>query len=173
MMKLFKKKKADRSVFGFLCDEVLASRVRDLAEIMEVPIYTFAEHLLQLGLAHIAFEIRGDPDSVLPVTEEVKDHLTSCHLLVKRLGEEQYEQDLIARHAELTTEQKEQVMAVIDLARRLSESGIPHQTVIGVIETLAARIHERQREGEKYTRQKTLHSPLIPQRSRRPRYHKP
>lgn len=123
MIRFFKKKKIkpDRRVFGFLCDNDLAERVRSLAEYYEIPIYCLAEHLLQLGLAHMGVELRDNPESFKQVIEGQHDHMVDYHLLVKKLGEEQHERELIAQHAELTSEQKKQVEAAIDLVKKLSE----------------------------------------------------
>lgn len=142
------KRKPNRRVFGFLCDDDLADRVRRLAEIYEVRIYCFAEHLLQLGLAHMAVEIRNNPEKFTQVMEEHQDHLVNYHFLVDRLGEEQYERDLIARHAELTTEQIEQVEAVIALVKKFSDDGTPHPIVMAVIEKMVAREYKRRKQVE-------------------------
>jgi len=150
-MRFFKKKKIkrDRRVFGFLCDYDLAGRVRSLAAIYEIPIYCLVEHLLQLGLAHMAVELRDNPESFKQVMEEHQDHLVGYHLLVKKLGEDQHERELVAQHAELTPEQKEQIEAVIDLVKKMSEDGMPHQIVMKAVEIVAARLNERWKKVEK------------------------
>jgi len=142
MLRVFKKKKIkpDRRVFGFLCDDELASRVKELAKIYDIPIYCLAEHLLQLGLAHMAVELRDNPESFTQVMEEQQDHLVGYHLLVKKLGEDQHERELVAQHAELTPEQKEQVEAVIDLVKKMSKDGTPHQIVMEAVEIMSARL---------------------------------
>ena len=148
-MRFFKKKKIkpDRRVFGFLCDDDLSSRVKELAKIYDIPIYCLAEHLLQLGLAHMAVELRDNPESFTQVMEEHQDHLVGYHLLVKKLGEDQHERELVAQHAGLTTERKEQVEAVIDLVKKLGEEGMPHQIVMESVEILAARLNEASGNG--------------------------
>lgn len=150
MMRFFKKKKikTDRRVFGFTCDNDLADRVRDLAWYYEIPIYCLAEHLLQLGLAHMGIELRDNPESFKQVIEGQHDHMVDYHLLVKKLGEEEHERELIAQHAELTTEHKDQVEAVIDLVKKLGKEGTPHQRVIMAVEIMVASLNERQKKVE-------------------------
>lgn len=145
MPMFFRKKEPNRQVFGFLCDRALALRIKMLARAIEVPIYTFCEHLLQLGLAHISTEIGSNLENLEPVKKELREHLINYHLLVKKLGEEQYEQGLIARHAELTPEQQEQVNAVTNLVKKFEDEGIPHGLAIEIIGELVTRLERRRR----------------------------
>lgn len=144
----FRKRKTNRQVFGFLCDEALAQRVRILAHLIEVPIYTLCEHLFQLGLGHIGAEIANNRGNVRLVREELKKHLLDHHLLVQKLGSEKYEQRIIAKHVKLTAEQKEQVKAVIDLVLRFETDGTPYQVVLQAVERLVARLERRHRVRE-------------------------
>lgn len=141
----FKKKEPNRQVFGFLCDRALALHVKILAGHLEVPIYPLAEHLLQLGLAHILDEISSNPDNVEMVKEELSQHLVREHLLVEKLADEDFGHLLIARHGELTLQQQQEVNAVISLVKRLEDRGLPCDTVLEVVENLITE-HERQRK---------------------------
>lgn len=144
-MKFFKRKpETRRRVFGFLCDQKLAAHVRRMAEIMQVPIYCYAEHLLQLGLAHMAFEISGNPGNMEPMLEELRGHLLRQHLLVDRLGDEEFGRRLIDKHAGLPPEQ-EQVSAIIGLVNDFRDQGIPHDVVIEVVRKSVAQLQVQRR----------------------------
>jgi len=145
MSMFFKKKKTNRQVFGFLCDRHLALRVKMLAGALEVPIYPLAEHLLQLGLAHILDEVSSNPDNAEMVKEELSEHLVREHLLVEKLANEDYEHLFIARHEELTPQQQREVNAVINLVKRLEDRGLTRDTVLELVEELIIS-HERQRK---------------------------
>jgi len=149
------KKQKSRRVFGFWCDQGLALHVKTLAGIIGVPVYALAEHLLQLGLAHIGHDLSagdsscaGDGDPL----NELHDHVLHQHLLVDKLGEEEYEERLIAKHAELTPEQEEQVNAVINLVKKFEDEGIPYGLVIEIVQELAARLRT-QRKMERLQRE--------------------
>lgn len=145
MRAFFKKRQSNRQVFGFLCDRALALRVKMLAGALEVPIYPLAEHLLQLGLAHILDEISSNPDNVEMVKEELSEHLVREHLLVEKLADEDYEHLFIARHEELTPQQQREVNAVISLVKRLEDRGLTRDAVLELVEELIIS-HERQRK---------------------------
>lgn len=52
----------------------------------------------------MAVELRDNPESFKQVMKEHQDHMVDYHLLVKKLGEDQHERELVAQHAELTPE---------------------------------------------------------------------
>ncbi|TET39167.1 MAG: hypothetical protein E3J65_04275 [Dehalococcoidia bacterium] len=141
----FKKKYKNRQVFGFLCDRALALRIKMLAGVIKVPIYCLCEHLLQLGLAHISAEIGSNLENLEPMEEELREHLLSQHLLVERLDDEGYEQNLIVKHAGLTSDEEKLAKAVIDLVKRFEDEGIPHGLAIEIIQELATRLERRRK----------------------------
>lgn len=145
MFKLFKKRKAHRKVFGFLCDKDLSERVRRLSALLEVPIYCLVEHLLQLGLAHVGLQMSEGQENMEQVKKEMQDHLVDHHLLVRRLGTERYEKEIVREHAEMTAEQKEMVKATLDLVFKLGgEKGVSYRIVIGILENMAKKLEKRQ-----------------------------
>lgn len=143
MPMFLRKKETSRQVFGFLYDRALALRIKVLAGVLKVPIYTLCEHLLQLGLAHIGAEIGINLEGMEPVTQELQEHLLNKHLLVKKLRGEAYEQMLVAKHGGLTLEQEEQVIAFIDLVKKLDDEGVPRDLVMKEVEELPARVERR------------------------------
>jgi len=72
-----RKRRRKRKVFGFLCDPNLAFGVRFIAADLEVPIYTVAEHLLQLGVAQMYPALEDEEHK-----KELQEHLINEHLLV-------------------------------------------------------------------------------------------
>lgn len=139
-----RKQKTNRQVFGFLCDKNLALRIKMLAHLIKVPIYTLCEHLLQIGLTHIGFEIGSNVENLEPVIEELRGHLLRRHLLVERLGDEECGRRLIDKHAELPPEQEE-VSAIIGLVNDFRDEGIPHDVVMEVIRKSVAQLQMQRR----------------------------
>ena len=152
MSMFLRKKKTNRQVFGFLCDNTLAAHVKMVAGVIKVPIYTLCEHLLQLGLAHISAEMSRDVQNLGTVIGRLRVHLVNEHLLVKELAREEYERDLVARHLDLTPEQEEKVKAVLNLVEKFEDEGIPHGLAIEIIEELVTRL-ERQRKVQQMERE--------------------
>lgn len=145
MSMFLRKKYKNRQVLGFLCDKALPLRVKTLAGAIEVPIYTLCEHLLQLGLAHIRAEIGSNLENLETVKEELREHLLSHHLLVKKLAHEEYEQKLVPKHAGLTSDEEKLAKAVIDLVKRFEDEGIPHALAMEIIQELATRLERRRK----------------------------
>ena len=78
-----KRQSMHRPIFGFPCDRGLQLLVRATAARLQVPIYPFAEHLLQLGLYHVLPALK---DKALE--KPLQDHLRAQHLLQKDLEDE-------------------------------------------------------------------------------------
>ena len=73
---LFKKTTVSRKVFGFLCSPELINLIKDLAALLQIPIYCVTEHCLQIGAISIGAACRHTETE-----DELKDHLTREHLL--------------------------------------------------------------------------------------------
>lgn len=143
-MKFFKRKpETRRRVFGFLCDHNLTAHVRGIAEIMQVPIYCYAEHLLQLGMKCIRAEMIRDPENINVIIERLREHLVNEHLLVQGLAHEEYNQDLIAGNINYPRQKMEKVKAVFNLVETFEEEGIPDHLVTEELEALSARLFRR------------------------------
>jgi len=117
--------------------------VRGIAEIMQVPIYCYTEHLLQLGMEYIRAEMIRDPENIDVIIERLREHLVNEHLLVQGLAHEEYNQDLIAGNINYPPEKMEKVKAVFKLVETFEEEGIPDHLVTEELEALAARLLRR------------------------------
>lgn len=135
----------NRPVFGFPCDEHLASRVRFVAYMASAPIYTAGEHLMQLGLAHIGLQIERNPEGFEGVEKELHEHLVNAHLLVDELGDETYEQKIILANAQLAPAQQRLVHAALNLARQYEAEGMPQNIATEIVENMVAIAYEKAR----------------------------
>ncbi|HUU63061.1 MAG TPA: hypothetical protein VMX96_03970 [Dehalococcoidia bacterium] len=79
--KRYSKTEIGRKQLNFACDVVLIDRFKFLAEYLETPLYTLAEHALELGLGELAITLQ---DKAL--TEFLQRHLLKEHLLVGQLS---------------------------------------------------------------------------------------
>ena len=79
-MKMFWKKRKNRRVFGFMCDEGLANGVKLTAKALGVPIFTLSEHALQIGMVQIT-PLLGDEEQ----RERLEHHLLVDHSLPPNL----------------------------------------------------------------------------------------
>ena len=135
--------RAGRKVFGFLADPGLADGVRFLATVLESPIYPVAEHLIQIGAAHVIKNLEDEESR-----KQLHQHLVDDHLLVERLDSKERLLDSSTMDSSLNPQQEAVARAVMDLINRLERDHVPHDVVIEAVERIAARIERRRRAAQ-------------------------
>jgi hypothetical protein len=136
-----KKKRRERKVFGFLCDPKLALGVKFIAADLKVPIYTVAEHLLQLGVAQMYPNLEDDV-----AKRQLQEHLINQHLLAPALDEQnenEYAHAAAAKARKAEENRRARIAAAIKLVRVLETDGVPPER----IKTELARLETEAKDG--------------------------
>ncbi len=120
-----KKKRKERKVFGFLCDPKLALGVRFIAADLKVPIYTVAEHLLQLGVAQMHPNLEDDE-----AKRQLQEHLSNQHLLTSALSEDnEYDGAAAASSRSQEKKRRSRIEAAVKLVRVLEMDGVTPEMI--------------------------------------------
>ena len=127
-----KKKRKERKVFGFLCDPKLALGVKLIAADLKVPIYTVAEHLLQLGVAQMQPNIEDDE-----AKRQLQEHLINQHLLTSALSEDnEYDGAAAANSRSQEKKRRSRINAAVKLVRVLETNGVSPEMVVAELTRL-------------------------------------
>jgi hypothetical protein len=101
-----------RRVFGFQCSPDILSSLKLLADQLHVPLFSLAEHALQLGAIQIA-KANKSPEE----REELRSHLTEVHVGMRTI-------EKISRYDEEASEilniERERRFAIDNVARRIA-----------------------------------------------------
>lgn len=81
-----KSKKDERKTqFNVVIDKKLKNRVKQIAKICRIPLSSFMEHCIEVGLHYIEQTLRDDKKRKI-----LEEHLEMKHLLNKKTGDEEY-----------------------------------------------------------------------------------
>ena len=133
-----RKKRKKRKVWGFLADPRLPLAVKLLARDLEVPMFSIAEHALELGIAQMY------PFEDEQFKTELQCHLINEHLLAPALNaRNDYDEAMTARIRRQQEDHRERVEAAFRIFRFLELCGVPRETVKAELKRLAMEARKR------------------------------
>ena len=113
--------------------------MRLLAGLIGAPIYPTAEHALRVGVAVTASALKDETSK-----RRLLDHLTRHHLLVRAIGKEHHDLDLVAGHPEVMPGHEELAEQLLQIIHDFEENGIPLQAGIDVLRHIQKKLETEQ-----------------------------